>query len=129
MTRAPRHSRRTETGIPLSRDVKLKAEWPKFVANMVKVVASGFAVAHGGLEHAGEGIASLIEAGGALRIDASPGERGWSLFSLGFAWAFEELRCHGQIDDLGAESAVREALAKAQIQASSEESVGDVGLR
>nr|WP_041368119.1 pentapeptide repeat-containing protein [Methylocella silvestris] len=114
MARTRKPVARAETGILLVRDSTLKAEWPKFVANIVKVVGSGFAIFHGHLDHIPEGISSLVEAAGAISIDAPPGERGWLLFALGFAWAFDELRARGQLDDIGVETAVRDALAEAK---------------
>lgn len=107
--------RRTETGIELTRDVKLKAEWPKFLANMVKVAANGFAAAYGAVDKAAEAGANLIEAAGAIKVDTPPGQRGWSLFCLGFAWSFDELRALDQVDGVGMEAAVREALEKARV--------------
>jgi hypothetical protein len=113
---ANRRRHRNDSNVPvieITREVKLKVGWKELATKLGEVLPQGFLTALGGDGISG-GISALMGAISAVKVDAEPGEKAWSLAVLCFAWALDELKSLPGIDAATLRNALDDALQEAK---------------
>ena len=109
-------------GFDMSSEIEIAVDWTAFFLNLGIVVAQGFASVYGQVDGASNAVSALVSAASSIKVDSSLGQRAWSLFSLSFAWAFDELRFIGDLNEDNDEKSIKAAFHKIRLNIKNEKS-------
>jgi uncharacterized protein YjbI with pentapeptide repeats len=83
---------RAKPKIKFENGISLKADWGEFSSSLIKLISGGFALAFGKTDAAPSTLTALIDLGGSVGIEDTPGRKAWHLFWLSFAWAVSNVK-------------------------------------
>jgi hypothetical protein len=98
-------------GLRLDADISLKVDWLSFTAKLLKAVAAGFKAFNGDIKGGIESGAALTEAAKSISLDIPPSARALELILLCFAWAFDNIRASGHVNENEAKDLAKNAIA------------------